>query len=193
MVFVDEIDKICGPESAHGPDVSRQGVQRDLLPIVEGCAVTSRHGTGPDGPYPLHRGRGLFPLQTLRPHAGTPGPVPHPGRTQGTLHARISCGSSRNPKTPSPNSKRPCSPPKASTIDFTPDAVEAMARIAYQVNQSAQNIGARRLYTIVEKLLEDVSFDAPKFKGQKITIDEKYVQDHLGELAKDEDLSKFIL
>jgi ATP-dependent HslUV protease ATP-binding subunit HslU len=78
-------------------------------------------------------------------------------------------------------------------IEFESSAIDAMAQIAFQVNQSAQNIGARRLYTIMEKLLEEVSFDAPKFRDQKIVIDEPYVQDHLGELAKDEDLSKFIL
>ncbi len=192
LVFIDEIDKICGPESDHGPDVSRQGVQRDLLPIVEGCAVTSRHGTVRTD-HILFIGAGAFTRS--KPSDLMP-------ELQGRFPIRVELQELsredfvrilQEPENALTKQQKALLATESVDIEFTADSVDAMARIAYQVNQSAQNIGARRLYTIVEKLLEDVSFDAPKYKDQKITIDEKYVQDHLGELAKDEDLSKFIL
>jgi ATP-dependent HslUV protease ATP-binding subunit HslU len=192
LVFVDEIDKICGPESAHGPDVSRQGVQRDLLPIVEGCAVTTRHGTVRTD-HILFIGAGAF--SRSKPSDLMP-------ELQGRFPIRVELQELskddfvrilQEPENALTKQQKALLATEGVDINFTADAVEAMARIAYQVNQSSQNIGARRLYTIVEKLLEDVSFDAPKFKGQEVLINEKYVKDHLEELAKDEDLSKFIL
>lgn len=192
MVFIDEIDKVCGPESAHGPDVSRQGVQRDLLPIVEGSSVTTRHGSVRTD-HILFIGAGAF--SRSKPSDLMP-------ELQGRFPIRVELNELskadfvrilQEPQNALTKQQKALLATEGVTVDFTSDAVEAMARIAYQVNQSAQNIGARRLYTIVEKLLEEISFDAPKFKGREIRIDEKYVEDHLGELAKDEDLSKFIL
>ncbi|MFA5863589.1 MAG: ATP-dependent protease ATPase subunit HslU [Phycisphaerae bacterium] len=192
LVFIDEIDKVCGPESAHGPDVSRQGVQRDLLPIVEGCAVTTRHGTVRTD-HILFIGAGAF--SRSKPSDLMP-------ELQGRFPIRVELKELskadfvrilQEPENALTKQQKALLATEGVDIDFKPKAIDAMALIAYQVNQSAQNIGARRLYTIMEKLLEEVSFDAPKFKGKKIVIDEKYVKSHLEELAKDEDLSKFIL
>jgi len=192
IVFIDEIDKVCGPDSAHGPDVSRQGVQRDLLPIVEGSAVTTRHGPVRTD-HILFIGAGAF--SRSKPSDLMP-------ELQGRFPIRVELKELvredfvrilQEPENALTKQQKALLATEGVDIDFTPGAISAMAQIAYQVNQSAQNIGARRLYTIMEKLLEDVSFDAPKYKDQKIVIDEKYVQEHLGELARDEDLSKFIL
>jgi len=192
IVFIDEIDKICGPESAHGPDVSRQGVQRDLLPIVEGCTVTTRYGPVRTD-HILFIGAGAF--SRSKPSDLMP-------ELQGRFPIRVELKELSKedfvriltePENALTKQQKALMATEGVDIVFTDGAIEMMAQIAYQVNQSSQNIGARRLYTIVEKLLEDVSFDAPELKGKSITIDEKYVKEHLYELAKDEDLSKFIL
>jgi len=192
IVFIDEIDKVCGPESAHGPDVSRQGVQRDLLPVVEGSAITTRHGPVRTD-HILFIGAGAF--SRSKPSDLMP-------ELQGRFPIRVELKELsredfirilQEPENALTKQQKALLATEGVDIEFTPDAIDAMAQIAYQVNQSAQNIGARRLYTIMEKLLEEVSFDGPKYRDQKVTIDEKYVQDRLGELAKDEDLSKFIL
>jgi ATP-dependent HslUV protease ATP-binding subunit HslU len=192
IVFVDEIDKICGPESDHGPDVSRQGVQRDLLPIVEGSTVNTRHGPVSTD-HILFIGAGAF--SRSKPSDLMP-------ELQGRFPIRVELGELgkddfirilTEPENALTKQQKALLATEGVTVDFTPDAVRMMAQIAYQVNQSSQNIGARRLYTIVEKLMEEISFDAPDLKGQSFIIDETYVREHLMELAKDEDLSKFIL
>ena len=192
IVFVDEIDKVCGPESAHSPDVSRQGVQRDLLPIVEGSTVTTRHGPVRTD-HILFIGAGAF--SRSKPSDLMP-------ELQGRFPIRVELQDLgkedfvrilTEPENALTRQQKALLDAENVTIDFTPDAVDMMAQIACRVNQSSQNIGARRLYTVMEKLMEEISFNAPDLKGQSITIDEKYVRDHLLELAKDEDLSKFIL
>jgi ATP-dependent HslUV protease ATP-binding subunit HslU len=192
IVFIDEIDKVCGPESAHGPDVSRQGVQRDLLPIVEGSTVTTRHGPVQTD-HILFIGAGAF--SRSKPSDLMP-------ELQGRFPIRVELQDLSKedfiriltePQNALTRQQKALLSAENVTVDFTADSIDMMAQIACRVNQSSQNIGARRLYTVMEKLMEDISFNASEMKGQSITIDEKYVRDHLLELAKDEDLSKFIL
>lgn len=192
IVFIDEIDKVCGPESAHGPDVSRQGVQRDLLPIVEGSTVTTRHGPVQTD-HILFIGAGAF--SRSKPSDLMP-------ELQGRFPIRVELQDLSKedfvriltePQNALTRQQKALLGAESVTIDFSDDAIDMMAQIACRVNQSSQNIGARRLYTVMEKLMEDISFNAPEMKGQSVKIDEKYVRDHLLELAKDEDLSKFIL
>jgi ATP-dependent HslUV protease ATP-binding subunit HslU len=192
IVFIDEIDKICGPESEHGPDVSRQGVQRDLLPIVEGSTVNTRHGPVSTD-HILFIGAGAF--SRSKPSDLMP-------ELQGRFPIRVELGELTKkdfiriltePENALTRQQKAMLATEGVTIEFTSEAIDLMAQIAYQVNQSSQNIGARRLYTIVEKLIEDISFNAPDLKGQTFTIDHDYVKEHLLELSKDEDLSKFIL
>jgi ATP-dependent HslUV protease ATP-binding subunit HslU len=192
IVFIDEIDKVCGPESSHGPDVSRQGVQRDLLPIVEGSTVTTRHGPVQTD-HILFIGAGAF--SRSKPSDLMP-------ELQGRFPIRVELQDLgkedfvrilTEPENALTRQQKALLSAESVTVDFTADAIDLMAQIACRVNQSSQNIGARRLYTVMEKLMEDISFNAPDMKGQSITIDEKYVRDHLLELSKDEDLSKFIL
>jgi ATP-dependent HslUV protease ATP-binding subunit HslU len=192
IVFIDEIDKVCGPESAHGPDVSRQGVQRDILPIVEGSTVTTRHGPVQTD-HILFIGAGAF--SRSKPSDLMP-------ELQGRFPIRVELQDLgkedfvrilTEPQNALTRQQKALLCAENVTVDFTADAIDMMAQIACRVNQSSQNIGARRLYTVMEKLMEDISFNAPEMKGQSITVDEKYVRDHLLELAKDEDLSKFIL
>jgi ATP-dependent HslUV protease ATP-binding subunit HslU len=192
IVFIDEIDKICGPEAAHGPDVSRQGVQRDLLPIVEGSTVNTRHGPVSTD-HILFIGAGAF--SRSKPSDLMP-------ELQGRFPIRVELSELSKkdfiriltePENALTRQQKAMLATEGVNVDFTPEAIDLMAQIAYQVNQSSQNIGARRLYTIVEKLMEELSFNAPDLKGQTITITYEYVKEHLLELSKDEDLSKFIL
>jgi ATP-dependent HslUV protease ATP-binding subunit HslU len=192
IIFVDELDKIVASEQAHGADVSRQGVQRDLLPIVEGTTVQTRYGfvrtdhilfiaagafhrAKPSDLMPELQGR--FPIR-----------VELKDLTKADF-VRILC----EPK--GALTKQYVALLKTENIDlcFLDDAVDALAEFAFQVNQSTQNIGARRLYTIMERLLEEVSFEAPDMKQGRIEINAQYVRDRLADLAQDEDLSKFIL
>lgn len=192
IIFIDEIDKICGPQSSHGPDVSRQGVQRDLLPIVEGTTVQTRYGpvrtehvlfiaagafhvTKPADLMPELQGR--FPIRVELKDLGQDD------------FARIL----REPKNALTRQYVELLATEGLTVEFAPDAIDTMAELAHQVNKSTQNIGARRLHTILEKLLEDVSFDAPAMKGQQYLIDGDEVRKRLSKITADEDLSRFIL
>jgi ATP-dependent HslUV protease ATP-binding subunit HslU len=192
IIFVDEIDKICAGDSKYGPDVSRQGVQRDLLPIVEGCTVATRYGPMRTD-HILFIGAGAFSRSS---------PADLMPELQGRFPIRVELGDLTKEDfvrilTEPENAviKQQVSLLATENLDvtFTPEAIEVMAEIAYQVNQSTQNIGARRLYTITEKVMEEISFNAPDQAGKTFVIDEKYVRDRLAEIAKDEDLSKFIL
>jgi ATP-dependent HslUV protease ATP-binding subunit HslU len=192
IVFLDELDKIAGREGGRGPDVSREGVQRDLLPIVEGSTVTTKYGMVRTD-HILFIAAGAF-------HVAKPADlIPE---LQGRFPIRVEL----EPLTRQDFIRILSEPQNALirqyvellrtegvALRFTEDAVEAIADIASTVNQRAENIGARRLYTVMERLLEDVSFDAPTMAGQELTIDAEYVQAHLADVVKDEDLSRYIL
>lgn len=193
IVFIDEIDKICGSEEgSRGADVSRQGVQRDMLPIVEGTTVQTRYGSVRTD-HMLFIAAGAFhrsKVSDLMPEL------------QGRFPIRVELQDLtrddfiRILTEPSSSLTKQYEALLATDgvkLKFKPDGIEALADIAYQVNQTTQNIGARRLYTIVERLLEQISFDAPDSKKKTLTVDAKYVQSQLAEITGDEDLSKFIL
>ncbi len=193
IIFLDEIDKICSSsEGSRSGDVSRQGVQRDLLPIVEGTTVQTRYGSVSTDQM-LFIAAGAF--HRARPSDLMP-------ELQGRFPIRVELNDLTRD-----DFVRILTEPSASltrqyaellktdgvTLDFTKDGIGALADAAFHVNQSTQNIGARRLQTILERLLEDVSFDAPNVKKKKLVIDADYVNRQLEEITKDEDLSRFIL
>lgn len=192
IVFIDEIDKICKRGETSGPDVSREGVQRDLLPLIEGCSVNTKHGMVKTD-HILFIASGAF--QLAKPSDLVP-------ELQGRLPIRVELEALS-----AADFERILTEPKASlteqavamlntegvNLSFTPDGIERIANAAWQVNETTENIGARRLYTVMEKLLEEVSFDAADHSGQQIVVDAAYVETHLGAVVKDEDLSRFIL
>jgi ATP-dependent HslUV protease ATP-binding subunit HslU len=192
IVFLDELDKIAGREGGHGPDVSREGVQRDLLPIVEGSSVTTKYGIVRTD-HILFIAAGAF-------HVAKPSDlIPE---LQGRFPIRVEL----DPLTREDFVRILTEPQNALirqyvellkteqvTLRFAPEAVEALAEIAMKVNAGTENIGARRLYTIMEKLLEEISFNAPGLPGKELTIDAGYVHERLGEIIRDQDLSRYIL
>lgn len=193
IVFIDEIDKVCvDGEGSKGPDVSRQGVQRDLLPIVEGTTVQTKYGNLKTDNI-LFIAAGAF--HKSRPSDMMP-------ELQGRFPIRVELSDLTRD-----DFVRILTEPEASLLrqyealleiegvklSFSDDAIQKIADCAFQMNQSTQNIGARRLHTILERLLEEVSFDAPARKGEAVTIDSKAVQEQLGEILGSEDLSQFIL
>ncbi len=192
IIFIDEIDKIAGRESAHGPDVSRQGVQRDLLPIVDGTTVNSRYGV-------VKTDRMLF-IAAGAFHVSKPSDlIPE---LQGRFPIRVELedlGKEEflriltEPRNALVKQYKALLETEGIKVRFEKDAIETIAEIAVQVNKRTQNIGARRLHTVMEKLVEDVSFDASDMGGAEVIIDAKYVQDKLQAIAKDEDLSRYIL
>ncbi|KEA50348.1 ATP-dependent protease ATP-binding subunit HslU [Mangrovibacter sp. MFB070] len=192
IVFIDEIDKICKRGNASGPDVSREGVQRDLLPLVEGCTVSTKHGMVKTD-HILFIASGAF--QVASPSDLIP-------ELQGRLPIRVELQALTTE-----DFERILTEPNASVtvqykalmategvdIAFTDDGIRRIAQAAWQVNETTENIGARRLHTVLERLMEDISFDASEIGGETITIDAAYVSKHLDELVADEDLSRFIL
>jgi ATP-dependent HslUV protease ATP-binding subunit HslU len=192
IIFIDEIDKIAGRESVIGPDVSRQGVQRDLLPIVEGSTVNTKYGMVRTD-HILFIASGAF-------HMSKPSDlIPE---FQGRFPIRVEL----EPLTREDFVRILTEPQNALikqyvalmqtervSLVFRDDAVDAIAAIAAQVNQNTENIGARRLHTVVERLLEHLSFDAPEMGGREVIIDAAYVRDTLNDIVKDEDLSRYIL
>jgi ATP-dependent HslUV protease ATP-binding subunit HslU len=192
IIFLDELDKVAGREGGHGPDVSREGVQRDLLPIVEGSSVTTKYGVVRTD-HILFIAAGAF-------HVAKPSDlIPE---LQGRFPIRVEL----DPLTRDDFVRILTEPRNALitqyvellkteqvTLRFAPEAVAAIAEIAMQVNTSTENIGARRLYTVMEKLLEQISFDAPDLPGKELTIDAQYVHDRLSDITRDQDLSRFIL
>ena len=192
IVFIDEIDKITGREGAAGPDVSRQGVQRDLLPIVEGCTVSTKYGMVRTD-HILFVASGAF--HTSKPSDLIP-------EFQGRFPIRVEL----EPLTKDDFVRILTEPQnalikqyvallqtEAVALVFREDAIHEIADIAARVNQNTENIGARRLHTVVERLLEGVSFDAPELGGQEIVIDAAYVREKLSGIVDDEDLSRYIL
>ncbi|MCR4321379.1 MAG: ATP-dependent protease ATPase subunit HslU [Candidatus Brocadiaceae bacterium] len=192
IIFIDEIDKIAGREGTHGPDVSREGVQRDLLPIVDGTTVNTRYGM-------VRTDRILF-IAAGAFHVSKPSDlIPE---LQGRFPIRVELedlGKEEflriltEPKNALIKQYKALLETEGIKIRFENDAIEAIADIAVQVNKRTQNIGARRLHTVMEKLVEDTSFNAPDMDGAEVVIDAKYVQDKLQAIAKDEDLSRYIL
>ena len=192
IIFLDEIDKIAGSNAAHGPDVSREGVQRDLLPIVEGSTVTTKYGPVKTD-HILFIASGAFHM--VKPSDLIP-------ELQGRFPIRVELSSLGRTEF-----KRILTEPKNALLlqymallrtegvelDFEDDAVEEIARIAEEVNDRTENIGARRLHTLMERLLEDILFDAPDINAKHQTIDKQYVQNKLKDIVDDEDLSRYIL
>ena len=192
IVFLDEIDKIVGSDSAHGPDVSREGVQRDLLPIVEGSNVNTRYGMVKTD-HILFIAAGAFTAS--KPSDLIP-------ELQGRFPIRVELDSLgkeefvrilTEPKNALVRQYVEMMATEGIKLSFTDDAVAEIAEVATQVNEKTENIGARRLYTIMETLLEDISFEAPDMGEKDIVIDAKYVDEKLDEIVEDEDLSRYIL
>jgi ATP-dependent HslUV protease ATP-binding subunit HslU len=195
IIFLDELDKIAGDEgggSGRGPDVSRQGVQRDLLPIVEGTTVNTKYGPVKTD-YVLFIAAGAF-------HRSKPSDLMP--ELQGRFPIRVELQDLtrddfarilREPRASLIRQYEAMLATEGVTLEFTADAIESMADYAFQVNRSTQNIGARRLHTILERVIEDLSFEAPDLSDKHIVIDAQRVRRQLEALAQDEDLSRFIL
>jgi len=192
IVFLDEIDKIVGRDGNSGPDVSRSGVQRDILPLIEGSTVFTKygmiktdhilfiaagafHGTSPSDLIPELQGR--FPIRVELDDLDEEDFQRILTEPKNSLLRQYSALLST----------------EKVTIDFTEDGIKEMARMAAHINDEMENIGARRLHTIMETLLEDILFDAPEKPGETIVVDEKFVQDKLGDIIEDTDLSRYIL
>jgi len=192
IVFIDEIDKVATRSEAQGADVSRQGVQRDLLPLVEGTTVSTKYGVVRTD-HVLFIASGAFHL--ARPSDLIP-------ELQGRFPIRVELASLSvadfeailtSTQASLVTQYKALLATEGVTLEFTPEAVRRIAEVAFEVNERTENIGARRLATVMERLLDDVSFDAPQRGGQTVRIDAAEVNRHLGELAGNEDLSRFIL
>jgi ATP-dependent HslUV protease ATP-binding subunit HslU len=192
IVFLDEVDKIAGREHTHGPDVSREGVQRDLLPIVEGCTVSTKYG--------LVRTDHILFIAAGAFHVSKPSDlIPE---LQGRFPLRVELKSLTRddfvriltePENALTKQYTALLATEEVDLTFTRDAIEEIAAIATSVNQATENIGARRLYTIMERLLDEISFEAPHMQGVKVTITAEEVRKKLATIVKDQDLSRYIL
>jgi len=192
IIFIDEIDKVSSRESGHGPEVSREGVQRDLLPIIEGSTVTTKYG-------PVHTDHILF-IAAGAFHVTKPSDlIPE---LQGRFPIRVELSSlSREdfvriltePENALCKQYTALMATEGITVEFNDEAVQEVARIAADVNQRMENIGARRLHTVMEKLLEELSFEAPEIGPQKVAVTAGYVKERLKEVLEHEDLSRYIL
>jgi ATP-dependent HslUV protease ATP-binding subunit HslU len=192
IVFLDELDKVCGPSSGHGPDVSRQGVQRDLLPVVEGTTVNTRYG-------PVKTDHILF-IAAGAFHASKPSDLMP--ELQGRFPIRVELTDLKKedflriltePKHALTKQYAELLATEGVRLEFTADGIEALADIAFEVNRTAQNIGARRLHTILERVVEEISFEGPDRANKHVRVDAAYVRGQLAEIMEKEDLSKFIL
>ncbi len=192
IVFLDEIDKLAAPSQSHGPDISRQGVQRDLLPIIEGCTVQCRYG-------PVKTDHILF-ISAGAFHSSKPSDLMP--ELQGRLPIRVELVDLTKedfkriltaPQNALTKQQVALLATEGVLIDFTEDAVDALADAAFRVNESTDNIGARRLTTVMERVMEEISFDAPERNGETIKIDRAYVEKRLEGVSEDSDLSRFIL
>ncbi|MEH6453720.1 MAG: ATP-dependent protease ATPase subunit HslU [Psychromonas sp.] len=192
IIFIDEIDKICKRGDSSGPDVSREGVQRDLLPLIEGSTVSTKHGMVKTD-HMLFIASGAF--QVAKPSDLIP-------ELQGRLPIRVELEALKEE-----DLARILTEPKASlseqyqallategvSIEFTKDGIDKIAKSAWHVNETTENIGARRLHTLMERIMDELSYEASDRQGQSITIDEQYVANALDDLVEDEDLSRYIL
>jgi ATP-dependent HslUV protease ATP-binding subunit HslU len=192
IIFVDELDKICGPQATHGPDVSRQGVQRDLLPVVEGTTVNTRYG-------PVRSDHILF-IAAGAFHLSKPSDLMP--ELQGRFPIRVELTDLKRedflriltePKHALTKQYAELLHTEGVTLEFTPNGIEAVADIAFEVNRTTQNIGARRLHTILERVIEEVSYEGPDLENKRVVIDGDYVRGRLAEIMEKEDLTKFIL
>jgi ATP-dependent HslUV protease ATP-binding subunit HslU len=192
IIFLDEIDKIAGRESGHGPDVSREGVQRDILPIVEGTSVNTRYGSVRTD-HILFIAAGAF-------HVSKPSDlIPE---LQGRFPIRVELKSLtvedfirilREPQSALIKQYTALLETDGIKLSFADEALSEIARFAALVNESTENIGARRLHTIMEKILDEISFEGPDLKKKVVKIDAAYVQKQLADVVKDQDLSRYIL
>lgn len=192
IIFIDELDKVAGREGGHGPDVSREGVQRDLLPIVEGTSVSTKYGMVRTG-HILFIAAGAF-------HVSKPSDlIPE---LQGRFPIRVELDSLtkedfvrilQEPKNALLKQYRALLATEGLDLDFTEDAIDAVASYSMTVNERTENIGARRLHTIMEKVLDEISFEAPEITQKQWTIDAEYVEKMLAQIANDDDLSQYIL
>jgi ATP-dependent HslUV protease ATP-binding subunit HslU len=192
IVFLDEIDKVAGERSGHGPDVSREGVQRDLLPIVEGCTVATKYG--------LVRTDHILFIAAGAFHVAKPSDlIPE---LQGRFPIRVELQTLgqeefvrilREPKNALLDQYTAMIETEGAKIEFTDDGVEEIARIAMELNERMENIGARRLRTVMTTLLEEVMFELPEGLGHPVLVDRDFVRERLKKVADDEDLSRYIL
>jgi len=192
IIFLDEVDKIAGRESGHGPEVSREGVQRDLLPIIEGTTVNTRYGLVRTN-HILFIGAGAF-------HVSKPSDlIPE---LQGRFPIRVELTSLNKedfvriltePENALIRQYKALLETEGVSVEFTEDAIDEIAEIAEKVNQDSENIGARRLHTVMEKVMEEISFEAPNIKKKNILIDREYVQKQLKDIIENQDLRRFIL
>jgi len=192
IIFIDEIDKVAGRSSGHGPDVSREGVQRDLLPIVEGSTVFTKHG--------LVRTDHILFIAAGAFHISKPSDLIPELQGRFPLRVELSDLTAQDFKRILTEPDNALTKQYAAllategvTVEFTPDGIEEIAESAYHINEQAENIGARRLYTVMEKIVEEVSFEAPDMKGVTVKIDRAFVKNRLSDIIKDQDLSRFIL
>lgn len=192
IVFLDEIDKVCARSDARGADVSREGVQRDLLPLIEGTTVSTKHG-------PIKTDHILF-IASGAFHVAKPSDLLP--ELQGRLPIRVELRALTEEDfvrilTETDNALTlqysALMATEEVTVTFAPDGIAALAKIAAEVNESVENIGARRLYTVIERVFEDLSFTAPDRAGDRITINADFVEEHLGELARSTDISRYVL
>lgn len=192
IIFLDELDKVCGPQSSHGPDVSRQGVQRDLLPVVEGTTVNTRHG-------PVRTDHILF-IAAGAFHVSKPSDLMP--ELQGRFPIRVELTDLgqedflrilTEPKHSLTKQYAELLGTEGIKLSFTDDGAAALAEIAFDVNRTTQNIGARRLHTILERVVEEICYEAPEIEKKKIVVDAKYVRGRLEGILQKEDLSRFIL
>jgi len=192
IIFIDEIDKVAGRESGHGPDVSREGVQRDILPIIEGTTVNTRYGMIRTD-HILFVAAGAF--HVTKPSDLIP-------ELQGRLPIRVELQSLKEedfvriltePKNALIKQYIALLETEGLKLNFTDDAVETIAKFATQVNEQTENIGARRLHTILEKVLDELSFEAPDLKKKNVKVDAAYVNKQLADIVKNQDLSRYIL
>ncbi|MEX1221723.1 MAG: HslU--HslV peptidase ATPase subunit [Idiomarina sp.] len=192
IVFLDEVDKICKRGDVSGPDVSREGVQRDLLPLVEGTTVSTKHGMVKTD-HILFIASGAF--QMAKPSDLIP-------ELQGRLPIRVELDALTSndfvriltePNASLTTQYKALMATEGVTVEFTEDGIERIAETAFHVNETTENIGARRLHTVLERLMDEVSFTASDLQGNTIKVDAAYVDKYLGELAQNEDLSRFIL
>jgi ATP-dependent HslUV protease ATP-binding subunit HslU len=192
IVFLDEIDKICARADTRGADVSREGVQRDLLPLIEGTTVSTKHG-------PVKTDHILF-IASGAFHIAKPSDLLP--ELQGRLPIRVELSPLTEDDfvrilTETDNALTrqytALMGTEEVTVTFTPDGIAALARIAAEVNRAVENIGARRLYTVMERVFEELSFNAPDRSGQKVTVDAGFVEKNIGALARSADISRYVL
>lgn len=192
IIFIDEIDKICGKQGGAGVDVSREGVQRDLLPVVEGCVVNTKYGMVKSD-HILFIAAGAF-------HFSKPSDLVPELQGRFPLRSELSALDKGDfyriltePKNALTVQYTALLGTEGVTVTFTDDALLEVAAFAQRINEETENIGARRLYTIMERILTDLSFEAPDKSGQSVVVDEAYVREHLADVAEDRDLSRYIL